>query len=107
PRLVADPAAGGRLELDGYGAQAPAGGPALPARVLLVAVPPAGDVRLRASAGGDEVFDDVSLAAAEPEVWARAGRPADDGAAARLLDVSWMRNQRVARVRVAPARFDP
>jgi hypothetical protein len=105
------------VAIAGYGmGGAENGGTALPGRILLVAVPPLGDVRLTAAASEAVVHDGVTLAVfpgAPPEVTARARRqfrasPAEPAPqpGARLLDVTWMRNQRVARVLVTPAAYD-
>ncbi|OGF12807.1 MAG: hypothetical protein A2W00_00845 [Candidatus Eisenbacteria bacterium RBG_16_71_46] len=98
-----------------------AGAPALPARILLVAVPPVGEVRVRAAGSEADVREGV-LVAPMPRVerGAEADRPryVRDAAAyagessvaparARLLGVSWMRNQRVARVEIAAADYTP
>ena len=122
--LAGVPAAEGermsRFVLDGYDLEAPAGEPALPARVVLVAVPPLGEVRLSASATDLATTDGVLLAS-QPAAdrGDRQGRPvyARSVAAyaargprlaerAELLGVSWMRNQRVARVAIRPADYD-
>ncbi|HEY6194899.1 MAG TPA: C25 family cysteine peptidase [Candidatus Eisenbacteria bacterium] len=108
------------LSLPGYeGETGERGLPALPVRALLVAVPPLGEVRLTAVASETSVRDGVTLAAAsersadgKPVAAGRglAAAGADVASAtpgARLLGVTWMRNQRVARVLVSPAAYDP
>lgn len=77
-------------------------GRGLPVRAVLVAVPPEGAVRVQGFG-----FDETRHDAAGLE---RSGVSPDAAAApsppARLLDVSWVRNQRVARIEIAPVRFD-
>jgi hypothetical protein len=109
------------VRLDGFGLDASPGDPALPSRILLVAVPPAGEVRVRATATGEEIHDGIVLAPIPP-----MPRPGEEGAPrldlsrdayasarscaperARIVGVSWMRNQRVASVAILPADFVP
>ncbi len=108
-----------RLDLDGYTPTGVPGEPAIPTRTLLVAVPPVGDVRLTAAASELRVSEGVTLAPnlgldekgettalpRDPAAYGRAGRQVP--VAARLLDVTWMRNQRVARVAIEPAAYEP
>lgn len=124
PEIRRVPVAGGagavRLEIDGYDPAGVAGDPALPERIVLVAVPALGDVRLNAAGSDAAVLEMVELApipTLERGQDAREERSGRNGAAysarpsatprARLLDVSWMRNQRVARIAIAPAEYDP
>ncbi len=121
PRL--DPVAGtaySRLDLDGFDPATAPGAPMLPARIVHVAVPPQGTVRVRATAAGTRVIENVQLAPT-PEYIERgapvvesliprrrayatkAGTPVP----ARLLGVSWLRNQRVASIVIEPAQWDP
>lgn len=107
------------LSLKGYGAMARPGTPAVPTRVVLVAVPPIGDVRLTAAASELRVLDGITLQPAptldeegkvvrmprDLAAYGAAGSPTP--AAARLLDVTWMRNQRIARVELAPVAYEP
>ncbi|MBI1796097.1 MAG: hypothetical protein HY076_00430 [Candidatus Eisenbacteria bacterium] len=129
-----------RIAIPGYVNDGPGGAPALPERVVTVAVPPTGAVSIRVSSGTPDVRDGVRLArvplvpraqrgpgrgTSEDESRAEAGAqevadglamrdaPAPDigvvaagGARARLLEVGWMRNQRVARIAIAPASYD-
>jgi hypothetical protein len=117
-----------RLAVAGYDATAPQGRPLLPERVLVVAVPPGGEVSVSASVLESEVTPDVRLTLApvhvqrqkdepvpgEGEALAELGDEAAGGvptpgatpAGARLLDVGWMRNQRIARIVVNPASYD-
>lgn len=93
------PAAEGTArELSVAGYQPDASG--LPVRVLFVAVPPEGAVRV-SGVGLDETRIEV------PDGFGAGTEPATAAPSARLLDVSWLRNQRVARIEIAPARFDP
>ena len=123
-----------RLSLEGYEGVAPQGHPLLPERVVTVAVPPTGEVTVSASATAAEVLDDVRLALAPLRVQKRdpaAGEaeafteamsdemtggggsaeggppPLATGVRARLLELGWMRNQRVARIAITPADYDP
>jgi peptidase C25-like protein/flagellar hook capping protein FlgD len=131
PRLepVAEGPAPVRLVLDGYECVSPPGRPALPQRVLSVAVPAAGKVSVNVSAAMRDLREAVTLArtpvmprgsneslteaGARTEALAALGEPEGSprgptpGLRARLLDVSWMRNQRVARILVTPADYDP
>ena len=108
------------VRIPGYGAVGgEPGSPALPTRILLVAVPSLGEVRLSAVASETSVRDGVTLSA-YPGMLAE-GRPLPAGrkfaasgevgagapAGAQLLDVTWMRNQRVARVLISPAGYEP
>jgi Peptidase family C25/FlgD Ig-like domain len=109
-----------RLSLAGYGMDGEVGSPALPVRILTVAVPPLGDVRLRAVGLDADVREGMLLAPVPgpdpadlnlPPIEARsaaayARREAGETPRARLLGVSWMRNQRVARIAVLPAAYD-
>jgi hypothetical protein len=107
-----------RLSLPGYEDTGTPGEPALPSRVLMVAVPPEGSVRVSAAGFDAETFEGVSLAprphvtrgaeqdphyVRSPEAYARSSAPGS----ARLIDVTWIRNQRVARIAVTPAQYDP
>lgn len=109
PEPPADPAAAPtRVSLAGYEDDAELGEPALPRRVVLVAVPPSGAVRVRGVGlepevlGGPAYRPEAGDATAERD----AGAAARAGTRARLLDVSWMRNQRVARISISPADYD-
>lgn len=122
-RVISAPGASDLSEvlIDGFGNDGPPGAPALPVRVILVAVPPTGDVQVRASASGERFADGVLLApmatldrGAEGEP-PRYDRSADAYGArasrtpqpARVLGVSWMRNQRVASIAVSAADYVP
>lgn len=104
-------AAGVRLELEGYECAASPDDPGLPARIVLLAVPPRGPVRVSATAGAPEVHDGVTLeglalaGGGTVGPWPAAWRSATPRA--RLLEVSWLREQRVARVEIRPADYDP
>lgn len=106
------------LALDGFVVHGQPGAPELPARVVTVAVPPLGEVRVRAVASELRVRDGVLLApgatgtdATGPAVPRRADAYAAAGSAvpvaARLLRLDWLRNQRVARIAVEPAAYEP
>jgi len=109
-----------RLELDGFDPASPPGSPSLPARIIHVAVPPRGEVRLRATAIGTRTTEGALLAPTPESIERgapvietliprraayaqRAGNPAP----ARLLGVSWLRNQRIASIVIEPAQWDP
>ena len=123
PEIRLDPAAvdatARTLSIEGYGSVGRPGAPALPERIVVVAVPPSGAVEVEASATATEQHEALRLAgypvvarsherdagaldmvAAAPQV------PPPIRSPARLLDVSWMRNQRIARVAITPAAFD-
>jgi len=107
------------LELDGFQPTGAPGEPVIPVRTLLIAVPPLGEVRLTAAATEATVSEGVLLAPGpglgpdrEPvpmprraEAYAVAGTSRPTGA--RLLGVTWMRNQRVARVAIEPVAYEP
>src|SRR5262245_49201299 len=99
---------------------------ALPTRLVLVAVPATGDVAIEARASAITPHDGVLLAT-QPVIRSRAvGDPtADEGVRrsmlgnrerrstptadqpwARLESIGWLREQRVARILVQPARYD-
>ncbi len=109
-----------RLDLDGFDPATAPGTPMLPARIVHVAVPARGTVSVRASAVGTRVLEGVRLAPTPEYIErgapvvetliprrgayaARAGTPVP----ARLLGVSWLRNQRVASIVIEPAQWDP
>ncbi len=108
-----------RLDLDGYQASGLPGTPAVPVRTLLVAVPPVGEVRLTAVASEITPTENITLSAnlgidearqpaavpRLPEAYGLAGSPVP--VAARLLGVTWMRNQRLARVAIEPVAYEP
>lgn len=106
------------LDLDGFLVRGEPGAPGLPVRVVTVAVPPLGDVRVRAIASETRTYEDVLLApgatgsqATGPGVARRAEAYGAAGsavpAAARLLRLDWLRNQRVARIAIEPAAYEP
>ena len=118
---VADAPDGVRLVIDGYELVAEHGAPELPQRIVMVAVPPSGEVRLRARGEDARTIENVDLS---PPAWAERGKEAEPPvyprsaeayaaatpvapARARVLEVSWMRNQRVARVALWPAEYSP
>lgn len=106
------------LDLDGFLVRGEPGAPGLPVRVVTVAVPPLGDVRVRAVASETRALEDVLLApgatgadATGPGVLRRAEAYGVAGSAvpvaARLLRLDWLRNQRVARIAIEPAAYEP
>jgi peptidase C25-like protein/flagellar hook capping protein FlgD len=106
------------LILEGYGMGSTR--PALPERIVLVAVPPTGGVRVSGAVGSEDVREGVTIAglpwrdrpprgAPEPApMLVRFQGPAAAAPAepVRLLGVSWLRDQRVAEVAIVPARYD-
>ncbi len=108
-----------RLSLTGFASEGTPGMPALPSRVVLVAVPPIGDVRLTSAATELRVREGVTLepafamgaegqaikVARDLSAYGAVGSPSP--VAARLLEVTWMRNQRVARVALSPVAYEP
>jgi hypothetical protein len=111
---------GSEIRITGYGNAAPPGSPALPVRLLQVAVPPSGEVRLSASGVVAETRSGVLLAPLgllprglenEPPRFERSAAVYAATAPlapqrARLVGVSWMRDQRVATVAVFPADYE-
>ena len=109
-----------RLDLDGFNPSTAPGTPLLPARIVHVAVPPMGTVSVRATAIGTRTLEGVRLAPT-PEYIERGApvvesliprrsayaRRAGSPSPARLLGVSWLRNQRVASIVIEPAQWDP
>ena len=108
-----------QLALDGYIAEGEPGTPALPVRTVMVAVPPIGDVRLTASATEAAVHEDVTLAPfpgqdgqgravrTDRKLAAYGATGSGTPVGARLLGVTWMRNQRVARIAIEPVAYEP
>lgn len=106
--------------LEDYGPTGPVGAPGMPSRVVTVAIPPDGEVRVSAFGAEPRVQDGVLLAPV-PMVY-RDGREAAEsyvrdpaayaatrvgsGARARLLQTAWIRNQRVAQIAIEPADYD-
>lgn len=88
------------------------GSPQLPMRVVMVAVPPTGPVSVRSFGTGAESRAGVELEivpairGAGPEAERAALERSRGGERARLLSVSWLRNQRVASVAVLPVEYD-
>jgi hypothetical protein len=113
------------LRIEGFDVRGVPGALALPERVVLVAVPPEGSVRVGGAGAGAESHEGVRLAgvawferkddrtasAAQRSPWVRVDEralaPAPARPAVRLLGVSWLRNQRVAEIAIAPAEYDP
>ena len=106
PELIPETAGGSaggafHISMPGYD-DAPGAGIALPERIVVVAVPPSGDVSVRSVGVAPVVRDGVMLSAVRtPD----APAPGSE-APARLIEVGWLRDQRVARIGIRPARFD-
>ena len=105
------------VRLEGYTHGTRAGEPDLPSRIVMVAVPPTGVVRVSGFTRGAAVHERVDLAptptferaasgAVERLVRPEGARPFTPPPAVELLDVSWVRDQRVAVVAVRPASWD-
>lgn len=137
PELVPVEARNGsfvRLAIPGWGGEAPAGHPLLPSTSLLLAVPENAHLSLDAGGEGERLYEGVRLlpqqelarrepGAPEPllsivprgdlgttiqldrAAYARQGY--GDAAVASLDAITWLRSQRVARVTLRPASFDP
>jgi hypothetical protein len=118
PQLVDVPSASGapaatRLLIEEHDNGVGSGNPSLPGRIVVLAVPPLGEIRVSAVGADPEVREAFLLAplpGAMPEGRASA-RPARATDAARgwraeLLGVGWLRNQRVAQVAIHPADYD-
>ncbi len=73
--------------------------PGGPVRIVVVAVPPLGPVSIAATGAESEVLEGVTLDRAD------AG-DGTTGTRARLIEVGWMRNQRIARIAVFPVDAD-
>lgn len=102
--------------LEGYAHGTRPGEPDLPARSLMVAVPPTGEVRVSGFARGGTEQAGVELAPMptferraegplERRVRSAAARPAAPPQV-ELLDVTWVRDQRVAMILVRPVAWD-
>ncbi len=97
---------GTRLSLEGYDRGVDPDAPWVPGCVVALAVPPLGDVRVSASASEPQVREGVDLVAGSGLPSRAAAPGARPGVRARLLEVGWMRNQRIARVALFPADYD-
>ena len=124
PHLVLLPGSSGvnDLKIEGYSGIARAGETVMPQRIFVVGVPPDGEISVSANASGARRLDGALLAtqprvphvatADDPDaLLGRLGnldrRTAVAGAPlVTLLDVSWLRDQRIARIAVSPASFD-
>jgi len=107
------------LDLPGYTASGEPGTPVLPTRTLTIAVPPVGEVRLTAAASEAAVTENVTLAPypgmdqdgkavrATRKLAAYGAAGSGTPIAARLVSVTWMRNQRIARVEIEPVAYEP
>lgn len=105
-----------RVEIPGYGIDGRRGSAALPVRIVQVAVPPTGEVRVQSFVRTASTRDGVRLAPVPAVVGDEAGAEehtpnveasAGIAAGARLVSVSWLRNQRVASIAVRPVTYDP
>ncbi len=108
------------LSIDGYDPTGAVGAPALPGRVVMVALPPTGEARVSAVALETSTREGVLLAPVPDAVrtpervspvyvrsdQAYALRGSQAPLRARLLGVGWLRNQRVARIELLPADYD-
>jgi hypothetical protein len=112
------------ITLTGFDEVGRPGTPLLPERVVWVAVPPTGDVAVSATETGVTVRENVLLALqpilrrgatasastldqGAPVVPGRVVHASPPRPTARILGVTWIREQRVAVVAVTPARYDP
>ena len=98
------------IRLAGWDVPGPPGTATLPSRVVRVAVPPAGPVTVRGFGITSSTREGVTLALTPVP-----GDPSDlvpigghlAPERARLVGVSWMRNQRVATVEILPCDYEP
>src|SRR5262249_45371503 len=112
--------------LDGYEPDGLPGEPMLPVRIVTIAVPPTGVIEVHAVGVGEAAREGVLLApvprveraapdgraAARPPRYERstaayASRTSRAPERATLVGVSWMRNQRIARIAIHPADYAP
>ena len=117
---LADDAASLVPTIEGYDPSGTVGAPGLPGRIVLVALPPTGEVRVSAVASETSIREGVLVAPvpdaqrsgervspmyvrSEPAYALRGGRAPEW---ARLIGVGWLRNQRVARIQVLAADYD-
>ena len=130
PRIATLETASGRyqrFDLDGFSWDAGVGQPLLPGRSIWLAVPPGARVRVSAVGEGERVYEGVrivpqqeaswatSLATAggrilnamteDPAIYGRTGY--GDTPLATMDGVTGMRAQRVTRITVRPAAYDP
>lgn len=126
-RALADLPGHSEARIRGYEVSTPPGEFALPSRIVMVAVPPAGEVRVRAFAVSPELHPDLRLPVVAPTVRGSKqegesglapsdaqGRIRTNGAfpvgargRVRVAGVSWLRDQRVAQIEVNPGDYDP
>jgi hypothetical protein len=113
-----DPSGETVLSLEGFDLEGEAGAPPQPVRVITIAVPPLGDVRVSAVASDVAVREGLLLAprmgadaagneryVRRPEAYGTAGLVTPP--AARLLEITWLRNQRIARIAIEPGAYAP
>ncbi len=102
-----------RVDLEGYDLDGSPGGEASLVRTVLVAVPPTGEVAVRGQVSAwreplaidmAPVPDAIERGAAFEERYGAAPRRAAAAPNVRLRGVSWLRDQRVAHVEIAPMR---
>ncbi len=94
------------LRVEGWALEGGPGAARLPVRIVRVAVPPAGPVSVSGVGMLAETREGVDLETAPaPEGQEPVPAPAP-GERARLLGVSWLRNQRVATVAIHAADYD-
>ncbi len=102
-----------RLELAGFEPSDRPGTSGLPERIVVVAVPPMGDVAVSGIASSIAMTDGVSLLTGDGREGGPAGVAspsagnAEPTLAARLIGIDWLRNQRIARIAIEPATYDP
>lgn len=111
PALVASDSTSSlrRLQLPGWTLDGAPGSVPLPVRIVRVAVPIEGPVNVRAFGITSGTREGVALA---PAGVAPPGTTGSSGLhlapeRARLVSVSWMRNQRVAAIAITPVDYEP
>jgi len=110
PVLAADSTSGLRtLTVPGWALDGPPGTAPLPVRIVRVAVPIEGPVSVRAFGLTSEIQEGVALkriGAAPPRTTEAPGLHLAPERA-RLVGISWMRNQRVATIEILPMDYEP
>jgi Peptidase family C25 len=100
-----EPGSAARIQLPGY-EPARVNGVPLPERIVVIAVPPVGDVRLRALGAMPTTHENVTIDGISNAGSGGANAAIANAEPARVLGVGWLRNQRVARVAIRPASYD-